>query len=88
MYATSHVNPSENPSGTGFTYQFSIAETLGRGGAVPHTSPTLADLSARFASVRIQAETISLMENRLRSGRAFSLPCVDFTHDDLRKLGF
>lgn len=88
MYATLHVNPSENPSGTGFTFQFSIAETLGRGGAVPYTFPSLAELSAGFASVGIEAWDISRMENRLRNGHAFTLPGVELTDDDLRKLGF
>ena len=86
MY-TLHVNPSENASGTGFNHQFSIGETL-RGGVVRHTSPSLAELKMRFASVDIGAEDISRMENSLRNGHAFSLPAVDLTDDDLRKLGF
>jgi hypothetical protein len=86
---TLHVNPIKNDSGNGYSYQLSIAGTLARGGAVPYiTAPSLAGLSASFASVGIQAETISLMENRLRSGRAFSFPSVDLVDDDLSKLGF
>jgi hypothetical protein len=38
--------------------------------------------------VGIQEETISLKENALRRGHAFSLPAVDLTDGDLRKLGF
>jgi hypothetical protein len=87
MY-TLHVNPIKNDFGIGYSNQLSIAPTLAQDGAVPYIFRSLAELLESFAAVGIQEETISLKENALRRGRAMSIPCVDLTDNDLRKLGF
>lgn len=89
MLMTPHVVPNKNDSGNLYSHRLSIAPTLAQGGASPKvTFQSLAELLERFASVGIHPNDISLVENTLRNGHPISLPGVDLTDDDLRKLGF
>ena len=86
MYFWIHVVPSRTPSGPHF--MFSVANMQGAGGAVPYVAfETLDSLAACLRSVDVHEEHISEMQEVLATGKAFSLPNVYLTDDDLGKLG-
>jgi hypothetical protein len=86
MYFWIHIVPSHSPVGPRF--MFSVANMLGPGGAAPYvTFDSLDRLTSSMRSINVHDEHISEMENVLATGKAFSLPNVYLTDQDLAKLG-
>lgn len=86
MYFWIHVVPSRSPEGPRF--MFSVANMQGPGGSVPYvTFDSLDSLAASMRSIKVHDEHISEMRNVLATGRAFSLPNVHLTDQDLANLG-
>jgi hypothetical protein len=68
---------------------FSVANMPGPGGSVPYvTFDSLDSLTACMRSINIDDGHIGEMRNELAAGKAFSLPDVHLTDQDLEKLGF
>lgn len=87
MYFWIHIVPSHSPEGPRF--MFSVANMQGPGGAAPYvTFDSLDSLAVSMRSINVHDEHISEMQSDLASGRAFSLPNVHLTDEDLKKLGF
>ena len=86
MYFWIHIVPSHSPVGPRF--MFSVANMQGPGGAVPYvTFDSLDSLTVSMRSINVDDEHISKMQNVLATGKAFSLPNVHLTDQDLTKLG-
>ncbi|HUY95950.1 MAG TPA: hypothetical protein VMU71_11650 [Terracidiphilus sp.] len=86
MYFWIHIVPSRSPAGPRF--MFSVANMQGPGGSVPYlTFETPDSLTACLQSINVREEDIGEMHKVLATGEAFSLPDVDLTDEDLRKLG-
>jgi hypothetical protein len=70
----------------GIGYSISI---VGRGGAAPLKGqlPTLERVLESFQSIWIDAGTVKLAANVLKSGLPFEFPNIDLVDDDLPKLG-
>jgi hypothetical protein len=67
---------------------FSVANMQGPGGSVPYvTFESLDSLTASMRSINVPDEPIGEMQNVLATGKAFSLPNVHLTDQDLSKLG-
>ncbi len=87
MYFWIHIVPSHSSSGQRF--MFSVANMQGPGGAVPYvTFDSLDSLTVSMRSINVDDEDISKMQSVLATGKAFSLPNVPLTDEDLRKFGF
>jgi len=86
MYFWIHIVPSH--SSVGPRFMFSVANMEGPGGAVPYvTFDSLDLLTVSMRSINVHDEHISEMQNVLATGKAFSLPDVYLTDQDLAKLG-
>lgn len=86
MYFWIHIVPSQSPMGPRF--MFSVANMQGPGGAVPYVKfDSLDSLTVSMRSINVDDEHISQMQNVLGTGKAFSLPNVYLTDEDLRKFG-
>jgi hypothetical protein len=67
---------------------FSVANMQGPGGSVPYvTFDCLESLAVAMRSIKVHDEDITEMQNVLATGKAFSLPNVYFTDQDLANLG-
>jgi hypothetical protein len=67
---------------------FSVATMQGPGGSVPHvTFDCLDSLAVAMRSIKVHDEDITEMQNVLATGKAFSLPNVYLTDQDLANLG-
>jgi hypothetical protein len=67
---------------------FSVANMQGPGGAAPTvTFDSLDSLTVSMRSINVQDEHISEMQNTLGTGKAFSLPNVYLSDEDLKKFG-
>lgn len=87
MYFWVHIVPSRSPSGPRF--MFSVANMAGPGGAAPYiTFETIDAIAAYLLSIDVAEEHIEEMRRSLASEKAFSLPDVYLTDDDLRECGF
>jgi hypothetical protein len=69
---------------------FSVANMQGPGGAAPYrTFESLNSLTTCLRSINVHEEHIGAMQDVLATGKAFSLPNVYLTDEDLReRLGF
>jgi hypothetical protein len=86
MYFWIHIVPSRSPDGPRF--MFSVANMADSGGATPYvTFETLNNLAAYLRSIAVDEEHIDEMQRMLSSGKAFSLPNVHLSDEDLRKIG-
>jgi hypothetical protein len=86
MYFWIHIVPSHSSAGPRF--MFSVANMQGAGGSVPYvTFESLDRLRASMRSINVHEEHIGEMQNVLATGKAFSLPNVYLTDQDLAKLG-
>lgn len=86
MYFWIHIVPSHSSAGPRF--MFSVANMQGPGGSVPYvTFDSLDRLTISMRSINIDDEHIGEMRNVLSTGKAFSLPNVYLTDQDLAKLG-
>ena len=86
MYFWIHIVPSHSPVGPRF--MFSVANMQGPGGAAPYvTFDSLDSLTVCLRSINVHDEHISEMQQVLAAGRAFSLPNVYLTDENLRKFG-
>jgi hypothetical protein len=86
MYFWIHIVPSRSPAGPRF--MFSVANMKGPGGSVPYvTFDSLESLTVTMRSINVHDEHISEMQNVLAVGKAFSLPSVHLTDQELKKLG-
>jgi hypothetical protein len=87
MYFWIHIVPSHSPVGPRF--MFSVANMQGPGGAAPYiTFDSLDSLTVSMRSINVHDEHISKMQEDLATGKAFSLPDVYLTDQDLSALGF
>jgi hypothetical protein len=67
---------------------FSVANMQGPGGSVPYvTFDSVDSLTASMRSINVHGEHINEMQNVLATGKAFSLPNVSLSDQDLAKLG-
>jgi hypothetical protein len=86
MYYWIHIVPSHSPTGPRF--MFSVANMRGPGGSVPYvTFDSVDSLTASMRSINVGEADISKMQNVLAIGKAFSLPNVSLSDQDLAKLG-
>jgi len=86
MYFWIHVVPSRSP--VGLRFMFSVANMQGPGGSVPYvTFDCLESLAVAMRSIKVHDEDITEMQNVLATGKAFSLPNVYLTDQDLANLG-
>lgn len=86
MYFWIHIVPSH--SAVGSRFMFSVANMQGPGGFAPHVMfDSLDSLTDCMRSITVHDEHISEMQNVLATGKAFSLPNVPLTDQDLAKLG-
>jgi hypothetical protein len=86
MYFWIHVVPSRSPVGPRF--MLSVANMQGPGGSVPYvTFDCLDSLAVAMRSIKVHDEHITEMQNVLATGKAFSLPDVYLTDQDLANLG-
>ncbi len=86
MYFWIHVVPSR--SAVGPRFMFSVANMQGPGGSVPYvTFDCLDSLAVAMRSIKVHDERITEMQNVLATGKAFSLPDVYLTDQDLANLG-
>jgi len=86
MYFWIHIVPSHSSAGPRF--MFSVANMQGPGGSVPYvTFDSLDSLTAYMRSKNVDDEHIGEMQNVLATGKAFSLPNVYLTDQDLEGLG-
>ena len=86
MYFWIHIVPSHSSAGPRF--MFSVSNMQGSGGSVPYvTFESLDRLTASMRSMNVHDEHIGEMQNILATGKAFSLPNVYLTDQDLAKLG-
>jgi hypothetical protein len=67
---------------------FSVANMQGPGGAAPYvTFNSLDSLTTCLRSINVHDDHLSEMQRMLAAGKAFSLPNVYLTDENLRKLG-
>jgi hypothetical protein len=86
VYFWIHVVPSHSPTGPRFI--FSVANMQGPGGAAPYvTFNSLDSLTTCLRSINVHDDHLSEMQRMLAAGKAFSLPNVYLTDENLRKLG-
>ncbi len=67
---------------------FSVDYMQGSGGAAPYVMfDSIVSLTVSMRSINVDDEHIGKMQNDLATGKAFSLPDVYLTDQDLAKLG-
>ena len=88
MNVRMHIIPVQNGMGSAPSYQLSLADMQGPGGASASCHfPKLGQLTYALRRIGFDMESVRFAEKTLKGGFTFTRPGIELSDGDLRKLG-